>query len=313
VSVVEARGLVKSYGAVEAVRGVDFAIREGECYGFLGPNGAGKSTTMKLISCRIAASAGSLRVLGWDAAAPGGGPSPHWAAIKAQLGVVAQETALDPELTVFENLVQYGLYFGIGLRGSRARARELLDFVQLETKAGAMVSELSGGMKRRLMLARALVNRPRLLVLDEPTAGLDPQARLAVWERLHALRRDGVTILLTTHDMDEAARLCDRLAIVHQGRILREGTPEALVRDGVEPQVLELPLGSAAAARAAALGSALGARLQPYGGRLYCYSADAAALLRHIEDGGAPAESRLIRPATLEDLFLRLTGVELAE
>ncbi len=305
-AVVAAHHLTKNYGAVEAVKGVSFTIQAGECYGFLGPNGAGKSTIMKMLYCRIPASGGRLTVLGYQA-------DPQSSAIKQSIGVVAQETALDPELNVLENLSQYALYFGLTRGQAKDRALELLDFVQLRGKERAMVNELSGGMKRRLMLARALVNRPRLLVLDEPTTGLDPQSRLSVWERLFNLRQEGVTVIMTTHYMEEAARLCDRLAIMHQGVILCEGAPAALVKERVEPQVLELPADSPAALSAAARLNGLASHIQRHGGMVYLYGQDASAMLRRLEAGGVIPNTHMIRPSNLEDLFLRLTGLELSE
>ena len=305
-AVVEAQQLVKSYATLQALKGVSFAIRSGECYGFLGPNGAGKTTAMKILCCRIPRSGGTLSVLGHEA-------NPQARAIKQAIGVVAQETALDPELNVLENLTQYARYFGFTGRQAKERARELLDFVQLSPKERAMINELSGGMKRRVMLARALLNRPRLLVLDEPTTGLDPQARLSVWDRLFTLRQQGVTIILTTHYMEEAARLCDRLAIMHQGQILCEGPPGALVRERVEPQVLELPADTPAALRAAGVLNGLASHTQRHGGMIYHYGHDASAMLRRLEETGLHPGTHMIRPANLEDLFLRLTGLELAD
>ncbi len=217
-TVARARGLVKRYGPVEAVAGIDFTIRPRECYGFLGPNGAGKTTTIRMVTCRIPRTAGELEVLGRDVdEAP--------AAIKAQMGVVSQENNLDESLTVLENLYVYGRYHGLSHQEALRRSHELLELMQLEGKARVRPMHLSGGMKRRLAIARALVNRPRLVVLDEPTTGLDPQARLLVWQRLAALKEAGVTLILTTHYMEEAARLCDRVAIVDQGGSWRRTRP----------------------------------------------------------------------------------------
>ncbi|MBV8203759.1 MAG: ABC transporter ATP-binding protein, partial [Candidatus Eremiobacteraeota bacterium] len=221
-TVVYARSLTKRYAEVEAVRGIDFAIHAGECYGFLGVNGAGKTSTMKMIYCRVARTAGELLVLGMD-------PARDASRIKQRLGVVAQENALDPELNVEENLLLYASFFGITGNGARDRARELLDLLAISAKSKALVRELSGGMKRRLVIARALVNRPDILVLDEPTTGLDPQARLLVWETLTRLINSGLTLLLTTHYMEEAARLCGRVAVIDEGRILAEAPPAQLV------------------------------------------------------------------------------------
>ncbi|BDG59094.1 ABC transporter ATP-binding protein [Caldinitratiruptor microaerophilus] len=219
---VRARGLVKRYGATLAVAGIDLAIRTGECYGFLGPNGAGKSTTMRMIYGRTPITAGELTVLGLDARS-------QMRRIKARIGVVPQEDNLDPDFTVLENLVIYGRYFGLSAAVARNRALELLEFVALAGRANQRVDQLSGGMKRRLVIARALIARPELVILDEPTTGLDPQARHLLWDKLRELRAQGVTLLLTTHYMEEATQLCDRVAIIDHGRILAEGRPEDLV------------------------------------------------------------------------------------
>src|SRR5437867_7817859 len=229
---VVARALAKRYGEFDAVRSIDFTVAERECFGFLGPNGAGKTTTMRMIACTSPPTAGTLTVLGR--------PVSEGRKIKARLGVVPQENNLDEEVSVVQNLFIYARYFDIPSKVARARADELLAFVALEDKRDWLVPRLSGGMKRRLLVARALMNEPDLLVLDEPTTGLDPQARHLVWEKLRSLKRSGVTLVLTTHYMDEAAQLCDRLVIMHEGRILIEGPPRELVRQRISANVIEV-------------------------------------------------------------------------
>src|ERR1700675_1041949 len=232
-ALIEGRGLTKRFGEFVAVAGIDVKVEPGEAFGFLGPNGAGKTSTMRMIACVSPITGGELRVLGMDPATDG----PR---IRARLGVVPQEDTLDLELTVRENLLIYGRYFGLARSVIRERADELIDFVQLSDRSGDRVDELSGGMRRRLTIARALINRPALMLLDEPTTGLDPQARHLVWERLYQLKRQGVTLVLTTHYMDEAEQLCDRLVIMDGGRIVAEGSPRALIERYVTREVLEL-------------------------------------------------------------------------
>src|SRR5579859_8192183 len=236
-SVVEAHSLTKTYDSFLAVKGIDFAVRRQECFGFLGPNGAGKTSTMKMIYCRTPVTDGALHVLGLDVRR-------QQRRIKQQIGVVTQENDLDPDISVQQNLAVYGSFFGLPWRVAREKADELLDFVQLQDKAHQQVRELSGGMKRRLTIARALVNDPQILILDEPTTALDPQARLLVWQKCAELKSRGVTILLTTHYMEEAARLCDRLLIMHEGKILAEGSPRDLIAGHVAEYVVELPVDS---------------------------------------------------------------------
>jgi lipooligosaccharide transport system ATP-binding protein len=311
-----ARGLEKSYGDRVAVDGIDFAVPPGICFGFLGPNGAGKTTTMKMIYGLAAIGAGELRVLGMDAAR-------ERRRIKARLGVVPQETNLDGELTVRENLLVHARYFGIDPGEVAGRIDELLDFTLLRDRADETIWTLSGGMKRRLLVARALVNDPQLIVLDEPTTGLDPQARLAVWRALERLRARGVTLLLTTHYMEEAARLCDRLLIMDHGRIVAEGEPGALVRQHVGREVLELKLaedcdpdGLLASLDATAPGSPIRESLDGYElseDVLMLYAEDAEQVLGTLDHERFPTESALVRRATLEDVFLRLTGRTLEE
>jgi lipooligosaccharide transport system ATP-binding protein len=303
--VVLARSLTKRYGNIEAVRGIDFAIAAGECFGFLGVNGAGKTTTMKMIYCRIARTSGDLLVLDMD-------PARDAMEIKSRLGVVAQENALDPELTVIENLLLYGSFFGITRSAARERADQLLELLSLTGKEHSQVRELSGGMKRRLVIARALVNEPDILVLDEPTTGLDPQARLLVWEKLTSLRAAGLTLLLTTHYMEEAARLCNRVAIIDEGKILALGSPEDLIAQFAAADVLEIvDLADRLPGEAALDGLII--RRERHGDTHYLYNADNRALLRRLAELGFDPPRHVARRATLEDVFLNMTGRELVE
>jgi len=304
---VEARSLTKQFDDFVAVDGIDFEVRPGEVFGFLGPNGAGKSSTMRMIGCVSPATGGVLRVLGADPARDG----PR---IRARLGVVPQEDNLDTELSVLDNLVIYGRYFGIAKPLLRQRAAELLDFVQLTDRADSKVDPLSGGMKRRLTIARALVNEPELLLLDEPTTGLDPQARHLVWERLYRLKSEGVTQVLTTHYMDEAERLCDRLVIMDGGRIVDEGSPSDLIGRHVTKEVVELRLApDAPEVEALASIRATGVRSETVADRMLIYADDGDALVAKLLDDGLRPESVLVRRSTLEDVFLTLTGRTLIE
>jgi lipooligosaccharide transport system ATP-binding protein len=289
------------------VDAIDFEVASGICFGFLGPNGAGKTTTMKMIYGLAAVQGGELRVLGLDARR-------QRRDIKSRIGVVPQETNLDGDLTIRENLVFQGHYFGIDTPRAARRAEELLEFAALTDRAEDRIETLSGGMKRRLLVARALVNDPELIVLDEPTTGLDPQARLAVWQTLERLRRQGVTLLLTTHYMEEASRLCDRLLIMDQGRIVAEGRPAGLVAEHVGREVLELELGEGCDGKA--LVSSLDGRISGHDlsdHRLTLFVDDAEELLHSLDHGRYPTESAYVRRATLEDVFLRLTGRTLRE
>jgi lipooligosaccharide transport system ATP-binding protein len=304
---VVARGLQKSYGDRVAVDRVDFEVRPGVCFGFLGPNGAGKTTTMKMIYGLATVGGGELSVLGMDA-------TRERRRIKARLGVVPQETNLDGDLTVRENLVMQANYFGIGSEEARRHADELLEFALIGDRADDRIQALSGGMKRRLLIARSLVNDPEMIVLDEPTTGLDPQARLAVWRALERLRRRGVTLLLTTHYMEEAARLCDSLLIMDEGRIVAEGTPAELVSEHAGREALELEL--AEHCDAEALLASLGQRAtehELHDGALTLFADDAEELLRSLDHERFPTDSAMVRRATLEDVFLRLTGRSLRE
>jgi lipooligosaccharide transport system ATP-binding protein len=305
--IVEAAGLRKRYGEAEVVCGVDFAVRPRECFGLLGPNGAGKTTTIRMLTCFSPPTAGRLEVFGLPVV-----PANH-RAIKARLGLAPQEENLDPDLGVEMNLLVYASYFGIPRAEARARAAELLAFAQLAERARSRIDTLSGGMKRRLVLARALVNRPELLVLDEPTTGLDPQARHLVWERLRELKRGGVAMLLTTHYMEEAAQLCDRLVVMDGGRIIAEGTPAALIERHVGREVIEVFTGGdpARRERVTALCRSFGGRIETLGDAVVLYvngHVDARAALAALA-----GEELVHRRATLEDVFLTLTGRELRE
>ncbi len=304
--VVRATGLTKRYGQVAAVDAIAFSIRRQECFGFLGPNGAGKTTTMRMLSCLARRDAGLLEVLGLD-------PADHARAVKRRIGVVAQEINLDLELTVRENLRVYARYFDIPRREAARRADELLAFVELTDRADDPVERLSGGMKRRIQIARALINEPELVLLDEPTTGLDPQARHLVWERLRALKEQGVTLVLTTHYMDEAEQLCDRLVVMDRGRIAREGAPAELIAAEVGREALELRV---ATSDVAELLGRLGAAVDGHqirGDVLNLYSDDAEELFVRARATGVPLELQMVRRATLEDVFLAVTGHRLNE
>jgi lipooligosaccharide transport system ATP-binding protein len=299
----EAHGLVKTFGDRRAVDGVDFQIADRECFGFLGPNGAGKTTTMRMLFGRLRRTAGDLSVLGLD-------PDRQTRQVRSRIGVVTQENNLDQDLTVLENLVIHAGYFGLGGAGLRRRAVELLEFMQLDGRERSQVRELSGGMQRRLLIARGLINEPELMILDEPTTGLDPQARLVVWQRLSELRERGVTIVLTTHYMEEASRLCDRLVVMDAGRIVERGAPRELIRRHAGDQVVEFRW--PAAAEEPPLAGDPVRRVDRHGDRLLVFTEDPAATLAGLV-GRVPPEAMLVRPATLEDVFLHLTGRELQE
>ena len=298
---VRARGLVKRFGDFTAVDGIDIDVAPGEAFGFLGPNGAGKSSTMRMIGCVSPVTSGELRVLGLD-------PATHGSEIRARLGVVPQLDTLDLELTVEENLVIYGRYFDLPRSVCRARAAELLEFVQLADRVASKVEPLSGGMKRRLTIARSLINQPELLLLDEPTTGLDPQARHVVWDRLYRLKQEGVTLILTTHYMDEAEQLCDRLVIMDGGRIVAEGSPRSLIDKHATREVVELRFTASRNESMAAMVSDLGARTEVLPDRVLVYTDDGDATLLAAHERGARPDSALVRRATLEDVFLHLTG-----
>ena len=301
-----ARGLKKSYGSFEAVKGVDFEVHRGECFGFLGPNGAGKTTTMKMIYAAAVPTDGELKVAGLDVRSAE-------REVKRRIGVVPQENNLDEDLKVKENLLVYGRYFDLPRKLVRRRAEELLEFVQLSDKAGAKVEELSGGMKRRLLVARALINDPDLVVLDEPTTGLDPQARHLVWDKLRQLAGEGKTLVLTTHYMDEAAQLCDRLCIMESGRIIAEDAPRALISEHVSPEVLEFRAGPEALERLAPIVESAADDVDRVGDTLLIYTADAEAVTRRVRESGVEVRNTLHRQASLEDVFLKLTGRRLVD
>jgi lipooligosaccharide transport system ATP-binding protein len=303
--VVVARGLTKSYGDFVAVRGIDVTVRRGEAFGFLGPNGAGKSSTMRMIAATSPVSGGQLRVVGMDPAVDG-------SAIRARLGVCPQDDTLDNELNVRENLTVYGRYFGISRRDCAERADELLAFVQLSDRAKSKVDDLSGGMKRRLTIARSLVNRPEVLLLDEPTTGLDPQARHLVWERLFRLRQQGVTLVLTTHYMDEAEQLCDRLVVMDGGVIAAEGSPAQLIAEHSSREVVELRF-DGDHSRAAQEVQGLGERVEVLPDRLLIYTSHGEQTVDAVAARGLHPRQVLIRRSTLEDVFLRLTGRSLID
>lgn len=303
---IEARNLTKRFGDFTAVDGIDVRVHRGEAFGFLGPNGAGKSSTMRMIGCVSPPSGGDLRILGMD-------PRTDGPAIRARLGVVPQRDTLDEELTVEENILVYGRYFGLPRALVRERARELLEFAQLTERAGAKVEPLSGGMKRRLTIARSLVNAPEILLLDEPTTGLDPQARHALWDRLFRLKRSGVTLVLTTHYMDEAEQLCDRLVVMDRGRIVAEGSPRSLIEQYSTREVLELRFAVDDHAPLAAAVDGLAERIEVLPDRLLLYTDDGDAATAALHRRGVEPLSSLVRRSTLEDVFLRLTGRTLVD
>ncbi|KWV34400.1 MULTISPECIES: ABC transporter ATP-binding protein [Micromonospora] len=303
--VVSAKALAKRFGTFEAVRGIDFEVQRGEVFGFLGPNGAGKSSTMRMISCISPRSGGELRILGMDPQAQG----PH---IRARIGVVPQQDNLDNELTVRENLVVYGRYFGLSRAHVARKATELMAFARLSERADDHVEPLSGGMKRRLTIARALVNDPELVLLDEPTTGLDPQARHLLWERLYQLKQAGVTLIITTHYMDEAEQLCDRLVVMDGGRIVAEGSPADLISRYSSREVLELRFPADRPMERAVL-EGLADRVEALPDRFLLYAESGERLLERVSAAGVQPVSSLVRRGSLEDVFLRLTGRELVD
>ncbi|MEO3779542.1 ABC transporter ATP-binding protein [Micromonospora sp. B11E3] len=305
-ALIRARGLVKRFGDFTAVDGIDVEVLAGEAFGFLGPNGAGKSSTMRMIGCISPPSGGELRILGMD-------PVRDGPAIRARLGVCPQLDNLDPELTVRENLTTYARYFGIPRRVARQRAGELLDFVQLAERADSKVEPLSGGMKRRLTIARALVNEPDIVLLDEPTTGLDPQARHLVWERLFRLKQQGVTLVLTTHYMDEAEQLCDRLVVMDGGRIVAHGSPRELIERHATREVVELRFAGDSQETFAGKLAGLGERVEVLPDRVLLYVADGDAAVAEVAALGLSPVNVLVRRSSLEDVFLHLTGRTLVD
>jgi lipooligosaccharide transport system ATP-binding protein len=306
-ALVRARGLSKRFDDFVAVDGIDFEVRRGEVFGFLGPNGAGKTSTMRMISCVSPSTGGKLSVLHLD-------PDTDGPAIRSRIGVVPQEDNLDTELSVWDNFIVYGRYFGLPRTVLRERAQELLEFARLTDRRDDRVDPLSGGMKRRLTIARALINDPDLVLLDEPTTGLDPQARHLLWDRLYGLKRRGVTLIITTHYMDEAEQLCDRLVVMDQGRIVDEGSPRQLIDRHVTPEVVELRFADPAD-QEAALGTAGEAaeRIEVLADRLLLYTRDAQATHHALAVRGVEPLTELTRRASLEDVFLALTGRTLEE
>jgi len=306
-SLVHARGLTKRYSnGFTAVDGVDFDVRPGKAFGFLGPNGAGKTSTMRMIACSSPITEGDLSVIGMD-------PRTQAREIKSRLGVVPQMDNLDTELTVRENLEMYARYFDIPGDVARKRATELLEFVQLDERAKDQVEPLSGGMKRRLTIARALINEPELVILDEPTTGLDPQARHLLWERLYQLKRRGATLIITTHYMDEAEQLCDHLVVMDKAKIVAEGSPRQLIDDHSTREVLELRLTDQVRDGLNGQLDGLADRVEQLPDRLLLYTADGERTLEQVNQRHIPIESALVRRSSLEDVFLRLTGRSLIE
>jgi len=309
--VIDAKNLVKTYKVkgkpdFAAVDGLSFEVAPGESFGLLGPNGAGKSTTMKMIGAVSTRTQGDLTILGLD-------PDQYGPEIRSRLGVVPQQDNLDGELNARENLYIYGRYFGLPPKLCHEKADELLAFAALEDKAKSKVDQLSGGMKRRLTIARGLINDPRILLLDEPTTGLDPQARHVLWDRLFRLKERGTTLVLTTHYMDEAEQLCDRLIVVDKGRIMAEGTPASLIREHSSREVLEVRFGSDRNAQVAADLHGIGDRVEVLPDRILIYTDDGEKVLEHISHAGHEPLTSLVRRSSLEDVFLRLTGRSLIE
>ncbi len=303
---VAAQGLVKRFGDFTAVDGIDFEILAGESFGFLGPNGAGKTSTMKMVSCISPSSAGHLEVLGMD-------PKTQGPRIRARLGLVPQEDSLELELSAMDNLIMYGRYFDLPRAEIRRRALELLEFTQLAERADDKADNFSGGMKRRLTIARSLISEPDVLILDEPTTGLDPQARHLVWERLYRLKSEGVTLVITTHYMDEAEQLCDRLVVMDRGKIVAHGAPRELIEEHSTREVLELRFGLDDPGSHAAAVADLAERVEELADRLLLYVKDGDEALASVHARGLQPESALVRRSTLEDVFLRLTGRTLVD
>ncbi len=304
--VIRAKGLRKTYGDFVAVAGIDFEVKRGEAFGLLGPNGAGKSTTMRMITSTLQRTEGELTILGKD-------PDKFGPEIRAHLGVVPQQDNLDRQLTVWENILVYGRYFGLSRKFLKNKIEELLAFAQLEEKRNVKSEELSGGMKRRLTIARGLVNEPEILLLDEPTTGLDPQARHVLWDRLFRLKELGVTLVLTTHYMDEAEQLCDRLIVMDKGQIMAEGSPAQLIKDYSSKEVLEVRFGSAGNSNAAKKLQKVGDRIEVLPDRILIYSSNGEKVLEQLTKMGLKPVTSLVRRSSLEDVFLRLTGRTLVD
>ena len=305
-SLISARGLTKKFGDFTAVDGIDFDVAKGESFGLLGPNGAGKSTTMRIIAATSRRTSGTISILGRD-------PEEHGPQVRAHLGVVPQQDNLDTELTVTENLYIYGRYFGLSKKFVKKKVEELLAFAQLEEKRDVKVEALSGGMKRRLTIARALVSEPDILMLDEPTTGLDPQARHILWDRLFRLKEDGVTLIITTHFMDEAEQLCDRLVVMDKGKIMAEGSPAELIKQYATREVLEVRFGSDRNKEVAPILREMCDRIEELPDRILLYVEDGESLLEAITAKKLHPNTSLVRRSSLEDVFLRLTGRSLIE
>jgi lipooligosaccharide transport system ATP-binding protein len=305
-ALIRARALTKRFGDFTAVDAIDFDVQPGEAFGFLGPNGAGKTSTMRMIGCVSPVTGGELRVLGMD-------PGQDGPRIRAKIGVVPQQDTLDTELTVLDNLVIYGRYFGLARSEARRRAAELLEFVQLTERAASQVEPLSGGMKRRLSIARSLINEPELMLLDEPTTGLDPQARHLVWDRLYRLKQRGTTLVLTTHYMDEAEQLCDRLVVMDKAKIVAEGSPRELIERYSTREVTEMRFDPAVQDRLDGELDGLAQRVERLPDRVLLYTDDGEATVAAAHNRGLRPDTVLVRRSTLEDVFLRLTGRSLIE
>ena len=305
-SLISARGLTKKFGDLVAVDGIDFDVTKGESFGLLGPNGAGKSTVMRMIGATSQRDSGQLTILGKD-------PDKNGPQIRAHLGVVPQQDNLDTELSVIENLYIYGRYFGLPRKFVKGKIEELVAFAQLEEKRNAKVQSLSGGMKRRLTIARALVSEPEILMLDEPTTGLDPQARHILWDRLFRLKEQGVTLVITTHFMDEVEQLCDRLIVMDKGKIMAEGSPASLIKDYSTKEVLEVRFGSDRNQEVADKLRSMCQRIEELPDRVLMYTEDGESLLEQIYASGLHPKTSLVRRSSLEDVFLRLTGRTLIE
>ena len=305
-TVIQAKGLTKKYKDFVAVDGIDFEVKRGESFGLLGPNGAGKSTTMKMISSVSQRTSGELKILGKE-------PNTHGPEIRAHLGVVPQKDLLDRELKVWENIFTYGRYFGLSRKFLKPKVDELLEFAQLTEKRNAKADDLSGGMQRRLAIARGLVNEPEILLLDEPTTGLDPQARHVLWDRLFRLKEQGVTLVITTHYMDEAEQLCDRLIVMDNGKIMAEGSPAELIRQYSSKEVVEVRFGTDKNEKTAEKLAGMADRIEVLPDRILLYTAKGEELLAQILESGLHPVTSLVRRSSLEDVFLRLTGRTLVD
>lgn len=305
-SVIWAKDLTKKYKDFVAVDGIDFEVKRGESFGLLGPNGAGKSTTMKMISSVSQRTGGELKILGKE-------PNTHGPEIRAHLGVVPQKDLLDRELKVWENIFTYGRYFGLSRKFLKGKVDELLEFAQLTEKKNSKADDLSGGMQRRLAIARGLVNEPEILLLDEPTTGLDPQARHVLWDRLFRLKEQGVTLVITTHYMDEAEQLCDRLIVMDKGKIMAEGSPAELIKQYSSKEVVEVRFGTDKNEQTAEKLRGMAERIEVLPDRILLYTDKGEELLAKIMDSGLHPVTSLVRRSSLEDVFLRLTGRSLVD